>query len=154
MSPCNAKHVEPVSGSLRSVIPDDFMRTYADILSTLVRLRNEAGVSQGELAKRMGRVAADGGGKQSTVSTWERGPNEMGITEIGEYAKALGWDVFVTLYKQGDETPEARFARSIDGLTPGEITSLLEAIDAIRQAPPDARAWALKLLRSTATTPR
>jgi transcriptional regulator with XRE-family HTH domain len=130
------------------------MRTYAEILSTLIRLRTEAGVSQGELAKRTGRVRDDGTGKQSTVSTWEVGPNEMGISEIVAYAEALGWEVHVTLYKKGDQTPEARFTRACEDLTPGEVASLIEAVEAIRMARPDARTFALNMIKSTATTPR
>lgn len=130
------------------------MNTYSQILAALLRLRTAARVSQEELAKRLGRIREDGRGKQSTISEWETGANEMGFDELASYADKLGWTLCAYLYEKASTGPEARFQQAVAGLTPGEVASVLEAIEAVVKAPPDARTLALNLLRSAASMPR
>jgi transcriptional regulator with XRE-family HTH domain len=63
----------------RSVFTD----AYRELLSLLVEVRKEAGVTQVELAKRLGRP-------QPFVSYFERGERRMDVIEFVAVAKALG----------------------------------------------------------------
>lgn len=130
------------------------MGTYSQILVALIKLRTTARVSQEELAKRLGRIREDGRGKQSTISEWETRANEMGFDELAAYADGLGWTLCAYLYEKASPGPEARFQKAVAGLAPDEVASLLEAIEAIIKAPPDARTLAVNLLKSAAAMPR
>jgi transcriptional regulator with XRE-family HTH domain len=69
-----------------------FTREYAIFLSTLRRLRNEAGVTQAAVAKAMGRT-------QSVVSKCERNERRLDQIETMFYCKGIGMDyeVFVQI---------------------------------------------------------
>ena len=63
-------------------------RNYAHFLACLREAREKAGVSQEEMAVRLGET-------QSFVSKCERGERRMDIVELREFCKAMG----VTLEK-------------------------------------------------------
>jgi len=61
-------------------------REYAKFLRVLKRMREEAGVTQVELAKRLRNT-------QTYVSKCERGQRRVDIIELRQFCKALGIDV-------------------------------------------------------------
>lgn len=71
-------------------------RHYAHFLETLREAREKAGVSQEELAARLGET-------QSFVSKCERGERRMDIVELREFCKAMGLtlDTFVRQFERG-----------------------------------------------------
>jgi transcriptional regulator with XRE-family HTH domain len=62
-----------------------FTREYAIFLSTLRRLREEAGRTQADVGKVMGR-------DQSVVSKCERGERRLDIIETRVYCKGIGME--------------------------------------------------------------
>ncbi len=71
-------------------------RHYAQFLATLREAREKAGVSQEEMATRLGET-------QSFVSKCERGERRMDIVELREFCKALGLTLesFVRQFERG-----------------------------------------------------
>ncbi|MGA9767897.1 MAG: helix-turn-helix transcriptional regulator [Blastocatellia bacterium] len=62
-----------------------FTKRYALFLSILVSLRQDKGVSQHQLAKKLKKP-------QSYVSKYERGERRLDVVEFLDIAKALGAD--------------------------------------------------------------
>jgi transcriptional regulator with XRE-family HTH domain len=62
-----------------------FTDAYRELLNLLVEARKEAGMTQVELAQRLGRP-------QPFVSYFERGERRMDVIEFVAVAKALGVD--------------------------------------------------------------
>lgn len=62
-----------------------FTDAYASLLQNLIAMRKRAGVTQVELAARLGKP-------QSFVSTTERGVRRLDVLEFYAIAKALGLD--------------------------------------------------------------
>jgi len=58
-------------------------RNYAHFLKTLREAREHAGITQEEMAARLGET-------QSFVSKCERGERRMDIVELREFCKAMG----------------------------------------------------------------
>ena len=58
-------------------------RQYAHFLDCLRQAREEAGLTQEDLAARLGE-------SQSFVSKCERGERRMDLVELGEFCKAMG----------------------------------------------------------------
>ena len=76
-----------------------FSEAYQDAIRLLVRLRKDRGVSQEELAARLGK-------KQPFVSLVERMERRLDIVEFYAFVKAIGADpeeVFITLARQMPE---------------------------------------------------
>lgn len=71
-------------------------RNYAYFLTTLRETREKAGISQEELATRLGET-------QSFVSKCERGERRMDILELREFCKVMGITLerFVKQLEQG-----------------------------------------------------
>ena len=78
--PFIAAHLRPDDPSLPAD-PDPAM-------DTLAQLRAEAGISQRQMAVRLGVSPA-------TISTWELGTRCPGIDRVRQYAQALGYDLDV-----------------------------------------------------------
>lgn len=74
-----------------------FTDAYASAIAVLVALRKERGVSQVELASRLGKT-------QQFVSAMERSERRLDIIEFYAVARALGAD------------PVALFAQAVEGL--------------------------------------
>jgi transcriptional regulator with XRE-family HTH domain len=62
-----------------------FSEAYASFLTVLVAARKKAGVSQAELARRVGR-------EQPFISLVERGVRRLDVIEFLVFAKAIGAD--------------------------------------------------------------
>lgn len=71
-------------------------RHYAHFLKTLRETREKAGISQEDLAARLGET-------QSFVSKCERGERRMDIVELREFCKAIGLalETFVKQFERG-----------------------------------------------------
>jgi transcriptional regulator with XRE-family HTH domain len=76
-------HTAPVTRSA-------FSRKDAQFRKILVEARREAGLTQVELAKKLGRP-------QSFVSKFERGERRLDVTEFLDVARALGIDAARTI---------------------------------------------------------
>lgn len=63
----------------------DLSKRYERFCQLLVKFRKDAGVSQEEVAKRLGK-------RQTYVSKCERGTRRMDVVEFAEMAKAVGYD--------------------------------------------------------------
>jgi len=76
-----------------------FSPAYQSAIALLVQLRKEHGVSQEELARRLGK-------KQPFVSLVERGGRRLDVVEYYAFAKAIGADpeaVFIQLARRMPE---------------------------------------------------
>jgi transcriptional regulator with XRE-family HTH domain len=62
--------------------------TPRDVATLVRRARESCGLTQHELARRMGSA-------QSTVARWETGDHEITMTTLTRIADALGIEVFV-----------------------------------------------------------
>jgi transcriptional regulator with XRE-family HTH domain len=62
-----------------------FTQEYEAVLSGLVAARKEAGITQQELARRIGKP-------QSFVSKYERRERRLDVVELVRIARALGFD--------------------------------------------------------------
>lgn len=71
-------------------------RNYAQFLKTLREEREKAGITQEEMATRLGE-------SQSFVSKCERGERRMDIVELREFCKAMGLTLekFVKQFERG-----------------------------------------------------
>ncbi len=71
-------------------------RHYAHFLKALRQVREKAGISQEELAARLGET-------QSFVSKCERGERRMDVVELREFCKAIGLtlETFVKQFERG-----------------------------------------------------
>jgi transcriptional regulator with XRE-family HTH domain len=71
-------------------------RNYAHFLQALREARERAGISQEEVAARLGET-------QSFVSKCERGERRMDIVELREFCKAMGvtLEKFIKQFEQG-----------------------------------------------------
>ncbi len=71
-------------------------RHYTQFLKTLRAAREKGGISQEELAARLGET-------QSFVSKCERGERRMDIVELREFCKAIGMtlETFVKQFERG-----------------------------------------------------
>lgn len=71
-------------------------RNYAHFLRTLREAREKAGITQQEMAARLGET-------QSFVSKCERGERRMDIVELREFCKAMGLalEKFVKEFERG-----------------------------------------------------
>lgn len=71
-------------------------RNYAHFLNTLREAREKAGITQQEMAARLGET-------QSFVSKCERGERRMDIVELREFCKAMGvtLEKFIRQFEQG-----------------------------------------------------
>ena len=67
-----------------------FSRKHAQLRKLLVEARRNAGLTQVELAKRLGRP-------QSFVSKFERGERRLDVAEFLDVARALGIDPSTTI---------------------------------------------------------
>jgi transcriptional regulator with XRE-family HTH domain len=63
----------------------DLSKRYEQFSRLLVKFRSDAGLSQEEVARRLGK-------RQSYVSKCERGARRMDVVEFVEMAKACGYD--------------------------------------------------------------
>ncbi|MBB6171543.1 transcriptional regulator with XRE-family HTH domain [Nocardiopsis mwathae] len=63
---------------------DEDAREYANLIDALVSLRKQGGLSQSDVAQRMGTT-------QSVVSDLERIGGNPRISTIQRYARAVGW---------------------------------------------------------------
>lgn len=118
--------------------------------------RQDAGLSQGELARRVGV-------SQAAVSTWESGSRQPGVDELYAIAGALGAEVFDLLPRQAGPPLRAALRAVADEL---ELTSLggamEEFVDRAEATPsPSREVWttstapetaAADILAATATT--
>jgi transcriptional regulator with XRE-family HTH domain len=69
----------------RSLTKSVFTPEYLHLEARIVELRKEAGLTQAELARRLGRP-------QSFVSKYERGERRLDVVEFLAVARALGAD--------------------------------------------------------------
>lgn len=76
-----------------------FTDAYASVVSHLVRLRKEKGVSQVELARRLGKT-------QQFISYVERGERRVDLVEFYAFAIALGGDPLALFADVIQEIPE------------------------------------------------
>lgn len=79
----------------RSVFTD----AYNSVVEYLIQLRKDAGVSQVELARRLGRT-------QQFVSYIETRERRLDVVEFYAYVRALGGDPKAAIVKLFDELPE------------------------------------------------
>ncbi len=75
-----------------------FSDAYASMLSALVTLRKEQGVTQVELARRLGKP-------QPFVSYFERGERRIDVIEFYAIVRALGRDPCVVFKAIADRLP-------------------------------------------------
>ena len=61
-------------------------REYAEFLTMLRRVREDAGMTQGDLAVKMGQT-------QTYVSKCERGQRRVDIIELRAFCRAIGIDI-------------------------------------------------------------
>lgn len=71
------------------------MRPRFEVISALIRARKEAGLTQAELAKRMGR-------RQSLVSAIESGRRSPRFETLADAARALGYELRVDFVRSED----------------------------------------------------
>lgn len=71
-------------------------RNYAHFLKTLREAREQAGITQEEMATRLGET-------QSFVSKCERGERRMDVVELREFCKAMGLTLekFIKQFERG-----------------------------------------------------
>lgn len=71
-------------------------RNYAHFLKTLREAREQAGITQEEMAARLGET-------QSFVSKCERGERRMDVVELREFCKAMGLTLekFIKQFERG-----------------------------------------------------
>lgn len=74
-----------IAAASRSLTKSVFTPEYAHFAARIVELRKEAGLTQVELAQRLGRP-------QSYVSKYERGERRLDVVEFLAVAHALGTD--------------------------------------------------------------
>jgi DNA-binding transcriptional regulator YiaG len=85
----NYKHTAPVLGAIQfgfyilSVTKSVFTKRYKLFLSLLISLREEKGLSQRDLAKKLKKI-------HTFVSKYERGERRLDVIEFLDIAKALG----------------------------------------------------------------
>jgi transcriptional regulator with XRE-family HTH domain len=75
-----------------------FTDAYASVIATLVALRKERGVSQVELARRLGK-------SQQFISYVERCERRIDVVEFFAIVRALGDDPLIVLGKVAAELP-------------------------------------------------
>lgn len=72
--------------------------TQEELCATLVKIREEIGKTQGQ-------IAAEIGVKQVTVSAWETGRNEPSLENIAKYAAACGHTFKCEFHPRGGRPP-------------------------------------------------
>lgn len=72
-----------------------YRRQYGEFLARLKRARKDAGITQQELAKRLGRP-------QSFVSKYENAERRLDVVEFLQVTEALGVDACALLEGLGD----------------------------------------------------
>jgi transcriptional regulator with XRE-family HTH domain len=98
--------------------------------SALVReARQIAGLTQGELAERLGTT-------QSAVSNWERGRDEPRVSTLARVLQACGFEADLT-FRRHDDVDRAQIRRHLD-YTPAErldaFESMIDAYEFARSA--------------------
>lgn len=116
---------------------------YNAILRRLVAARAAARpkVSQETLAARMNV-------RQSTVSAWETGTNEMGLDAMAAYAGALGMDLRVDLVPAGSPTRAEQLGAAVAGLSEERYQEVRRMVDAALKASADTRFMVVGLLEA------
>jgi len=74
---------------------------YKDLLALMVAARNSAGLSQADLAERIGRT-------QSFVSKYERGERRLDVVEFVQFVRAMNLDpgaLFAKFVEQALQEP-------------------------------------------------
>ncbi len=71
------------------------MRPRFEVISALIRARKEAGLTQAQLAERMGR-------RQSLVSAIESGRRSPRFETLADAARALGYELRVDFVRSAD----------------------------------------------------
>jgi transcriptional regulator with XRE-family HTH domain len=92
-----------IAAASKSPTKSVFTPEYAHFAARIVELRKEAGLTQVELARRLGRP-------QSYVSKYERGERRLDVVEFLAVARALGTDaaVLVAELERLREKPASR----------------------------------------------
>jgi transcriptional regulator with XRE-family HTH domain len=98
--------------------------------SALVReARQIAGLTQGELAERLGTT-------QSAVSNWERGRDEPRVSTLARILQACGFEADLT-FRRHDDVDRVQIRRHLD-YTPAErldaFESMIDAYEFARSA--------------------
>lgn len=119
------------------------MPNYRDILQRLVELRNAA--SPRVTQEAMGKIMHV---KQSTISAWETGTNQMGMDEMTAYAKALGWTLRIELAPEAKRTRAEDLYDLVESLPEEEYREIRRMLDAGIKASPDARFMVVGLLEA------
>lgn len=70
-----------------------YLEQYQAIIARLVQARKDAGLTQVELAERLGQ-------RQTFVSKYELGERRLDVAEFIEISKAIGADPFAQLHKE------------------------------------------------------
>jgi transcriptional regulator with XRE-family HTH domain len=99
--------------------PDRQTLSRLDAAALVRQSRQIAGLTQGELAERLGTT-------QSAISNWERGRDEPRASTLGRILQACGFEADLT-FRRHDDVDRAQIRRLLD-YSPDERLEQLENV--------------------------
>ena len=98
----------------------------AAISETIAALRRERGLTQHQVADRLGVTA-------SVVSAYEGGLRQPSYEVLIKLVRLYGVSADYLLGISGERAPDSRYVVSLDGLTPSRIALVKERVAALKE---------------------